>query len=95
MIGSERLVARCELPLGRPFGADRGDWSCDTSAGLVMLGKVVGGDEGQDMGLQAFEVVVVEDIDRRVLDGAVRRQLDASIAEALTPAAENVSEAAE
>jgi hypothetical protein len=31
----------------------------------------LGGDEGQDMGLEAFQIVVVEDLDRGVLDGAV------------------------
>ena len=35
------------------------------------LGEVVGGDEGQDMSLQAFQVVVVVDLDRGVLDRAV------------------------
>ncbi len=36
-----------------------------------MLGEVVGGDEGQDVHLEAFQVVVVEVPDRGVLDGAV------------------------
>src|SRR3984957_1857172 len=39
--------------------------------GLQVLGEVVGGDEGQDMGLQAVQIVVVEDLDCGVLDGAV------------------------
>ena len=36
-----------------------------------MLGEVVGGDEGQDAGLQALQVVVVVDRHRGVLDRAV------------------------
>ena len=36
-----------------------------------MLGEVVGGDEGQDVGLEAFQVVVVVDLDCGVLDRAV------------------------
>ena len=36
-----------------------------------MLGEVVGGDEAQDMGLEAFQVVVVVDLDRGVFDRAV------------------------
>ena len=39
--------------------------------GLQVLGEVVGGDEGQDMGLQAVQIVVVEDLDCGVLDRAV------------------------
>jgi hypothetical protein len=31
--------------------------------GLQVLGEVVGGDEGQDMGLQAVQIVVVEGLD--------------------------------
>lgn len=41
------------------------------SQGLEVLGEVVGGDEGQAMGLQAFQIVVVVGLDRGVLDGAV------------------------
>ena len=36
-----------------------------------MFGEVVGGDEGQDMGLEAFQIVVMVDLDRGVLDRAV------------------------
>jgi len=36
-----------------------------------MFGEVVGGDEGQDMGFQAFQIVIVVDLDGGVLDGAV------------------------
>src|SRR5215471_12360646 len=39
--------------------------------GLQVLGEVAGGDEGQDMGLQAVQIVVVEDLDCGVLDRAV------------------------
>ncbi len=35
-----------------------------------MLGEVVGGDEGQDMRLQALRIIVVVDVDRGVLDRA-------------------------
>ena len=31
------------------------------SQGFEMLGEIISGDEGQDMGLEAFEIVVVED----------------------------------
>jgi hypothetical protein len=44
---------------------------CSPFQGLQVLGEVVGGDEGQDMGLQAMQIVVVEDLDCGVLDGAV------------------------
>lgn len=35
-----------------------------------VLGEVVGGHEGQDVGLEAFEIVIVIDFDDRLLDGA-------------------------
>src|SRR3954466_1789347 len=38
---------------------------------LEVLGEVVGHDEGQDVGLQALQVGVVEDLDGPVLDGPV------------------------
>ena len=36
-----------------------------------MLGEVVGRDEGQHVGPEAFDVLMVEDLDGGVLDGAV------------------------
>jgi hypothetical protein len=39
--------------------------------GLKVLGELVGGDEGQDMGLQRLGVGVVEGLDRGVLDRPV------------------------
>ena len=41
------------------------------SQGLEMLCEVVGCDEGQDMGLKAFQAIVVEDLHRGFLDGSV------------------------
>ena len=41
------------------------------SQGLEVLGEVGCVDEGQEMGLQAFQIVVVEDLDRGVLGRAV------------------------
>ncbi len=36
-----------------------------------MFGKVAGSNKGQDMGLQAFQVVVVINLHGRVLDRAI------------------------
>ena len=41
------------------------------SQGLEVLGEVVGGDEGQDVGAQGCRVVVVVDLDGRLLDRAI------------------------
>jgi hypothetical protein len=42
------------------------------SQGLQVLGEAVGSDEGQDIGLEVFEIVMVEDLDRGVRDDAVQ-----------------------
>src|SRR3954447_14800933 len=44
---------------------------CSPSERLEVLGEVVGGDEGEDMGLEAFQVFVVERLYGRVVDGPV------------------------
>jgi hypothetical protein len=36
-----------------------------------MLGEVAGGDEGKDMRLEALDLWVVEQLDGRIVDGAV------------------------
>jgi len=36
-----------------------------------VLGEIVCGDEGQDVGLEAFQIIIVVGLDRGVLDGAV------------------------
>lgn len=44
---------------------------CPPSQILEVLGEIVGGDEGQNMGLQAVQFVLVLDLDRSVLARAV------------------------
>jgi hypothetical protein len=45
------------------------------SQGFEMLGEIISGDEGQDMGLEAFEIVVVEDALRDELRGGTVQRL--------------------
>src|SRR3712207_8472940 len=52
---------------GVAHGLDR----CPPTQGLKVLGKVVGGDERQDVRLESIEIRVVEGLDGGVLDGAV------------------------
>jgi hypothetical protein len=54
----------------RPGFADGLEWRLP-SQGLEVLGEVVGCDEGEDVLLQALEVGLVKDLDRRLFDGAV------------------------
>ena len=68
-VWSRAEVARIDLePVwvfgpGLTDGLERGV----PAQGLEMLGDVVGCDEGQDMRLQALQIVVMEDLDGRVL----------------------------
>src|SRR5215204_767551 len=44
---------------------------CSPSQRLEVLGEVVGGHEGEDVGLEAFQLLVVEGLHGGVLDGPV------------------------
>ena len=44
---------------------------CSPSQSFQVFGEIVGGDEGQDMGLQAFQVVIMVGLHRGVLDRAI------------------------
>ena len=44
---------------------------CSPSQRLEVLGEVVGSDEGPDMGLETFHIIIVVDLDGGVFDSAV------------------------
>src|SRR4051812_41811227 len=50
-----------------PGLADNLIW-CSPAQSLQVLGEIICGDEGQDMGLEAFEIVIVISFDGGVLD---------------------------
>src|SRR4051794_41247356 len=66
-------VVRVDLERSRVVcpGLTDGLEGCSLSEPLQVLAEVVGRDKGEDVGLQALEVGVVEHLDGGVLDGPV------------------------